>query len=107
MIHFITQQISCHKTYLFLLLHLLVVVVLFLSYLDPPFGAGVMPSPSDSNRIITQNGQYLPLADQGNDGLKMFLNNIPPYHGTSPQAVRLWYHYFTVHASTYGCYVHP
>ena len=29
-----------------------------LSYLDPPIGTGVMPSPTDSNRIITWNGQF-------------------------------------------------
>ena len=54
-----------------------------LSYLDPPLGAGVMPSPIDANRIITRNGQFFPLADQGNEGLKMFLNNIPSCNGTS------------------------
>ena len=66
-----------------------------------------MPSPIDANRIITRNGQFFPLVDQCNDGLKMFLNNIPSYHGTSPQAVRSWYHCFTQHASTCGFYVHP
>ena len=60
-----------------------------LFYLDPPLGAGVIPTPTDSNRIITQNGQFSPLVDQGNDGLKKFLNNIPPCHGTSLQAVQL------------------
>lgn len=58
-----------------------------LSYLDPPIGAVVMPSSTDSNCIITWNGQFFPLADQGNDGLKTCFNNIPPCHGTSPQAV--------------------
>ena len=57
-----------------------------------------MPSPIDSDPIIiTQNRQFIPLADQGNDGLKMFLNNIPSCHGTSPQAVGLWYICFTQH----------
>ena len=27
-----------------------------LSYLDPPIGAGVMPTPTNSIRIITRNG---------------------------------------------------
>ena len=78
-----------------------------LSYLDPPISAGQVPPPTDANRTITQNGQFFPLADQGNDGRKMFLNNIPSYHGTCPQAVRSCYYYFTQHASTCGFYVHP
>ena len=68
-----------------------------LSYLDPPIGAGVQLTPAESNQIITQNGQYFPLADQSNKGPKTFCNNIPPYHDTSPQEGQLWYHhYFTI-----------
>ena len=78
-----------------------------LSYLDPPLDTGVMPSPTDINRIITWNGQFFPLADQGNDGLKMFQNNIPSCNGTSPQEVCSWYISLTQHASTCGFYVHP
>ena len=40
-----------------------------LSYLDPLIGASVQSTPTDSNWIITQNGQYFPLVDQGNEGL--------------------------------------
>ena len=58
-----------------------------LSYLDPPLGAGVKPSPTNCNRIITQNGQLFPLADQGNDGLKNFQNNISFCHGVTPKDV--------------------
>ena len=50
---------------------------------------------------------FFPLADQGNDGLNIFLNNIPSCHGTSPQAVCSWCICFTQHASTCGFYVHP
>ena len=49
-----------------------------LSYLYPPIVAGVMPTPKDSNNIITRNGQSIPLADQGNEGLTIFYNIIPP-----------------------------
>ena len=62
---------------------------LILAYLDPPLGTGVQTTPVDLNRIITWNGQYFPLIDQGNEELKTFYNNIPPCHGISPQAVRL------------------
>ena len=57
-----------------------------LSSLGPPLSAGVLSSPIDVNRNITGNGQFFPLADQGNDGLKIFLNNIPSCHGTFSQA---------------------
>ena len=34
-----------------------------LPYLDPPIGTGVMPTPTDSSYIITQNAQFPPLVD--------------------------------------------
>ena len=43
-----------------------------LAYLDPPLGAGVPRSPTDANQIITSNGQFVPLADQGTNGVKNF-----------------------------------
>ena len=68
-----------------------------------------MPTPTDSNCIITRNGQYFSLVDQGNEDLKAFFNNIPPCHGDTdtPQTGCLWYHYFTIHASTCGFYLYP
>ena len=33
-----------------------------LAYLNPPLGAGVQRSPTDANRIITNNGQFFLLA---------------------------------------------
>ena len=59
-----------------------------LAYLDPPLGAGVPRSPTDANRIITSNGQFFPLADQGVDGVKNFQNHVPICHGITPQDVR-------------------
>ena len=78
-----------------------------LSYLDPPIGAGVQRLPTDANRIITRNGQFFPLADQGTDGLKNFANNISVCHGITPQHVRQWYHTFVQHSSGCGLYAHP
>ena len=62
-------------------------------YLDPPMGTGVTHQP-DSNRIITQNGQLFPLADQGNSGLKVFLASVPSYNCISTEAIRSWYMLF-------------
>ena len=59
-----------------------------LSYLDLPIGTGQLTLPIDANLIITSNGQFFTLADQGNNGLKMFQNNIPSCNGTFPQEVR-------------------
>ena len=78
-----------------------------LSYLDPPLGAGVPRSPTDANRIITSNGQFFPLADQGTDGLKNFQNQVPICHRITPQNDRSWYTSLIQHASSCGFYVHP
>ena len=58
-----------------------------LSYLDPPLGSGATQQP-DSNRTITQNGQFFSLADQGHSSLKVFLASVPSCNGTSPEAVQ-------------------
>ena len=61
----------------------------------------------EENQIITSNGQFFPLADQGTDGLKNFQSHIPICHGITPQDVRLWYTSLTQHASSCGFYFHP
>lgn len=76
------------------------------SYLNLTFGAGIQPTDNASNHIIARNIQFFSLADQGNNGLKPFYTNISVYHSTIPQDVRLWYHFFTKHASSCGYYVH-
>ena len=65
-----------------------------LSHLDPPMGTGVTRQP-DSNRVIARNGQFFPLADQGNSGLKVFFSSVPACVGTSSESVRTWYILFT------------
>ena len=57
-----------------------------LSYLGPPMGSGVTRQP-DSNRVITRNGQFFSLVDQGNSGLKVFLTSVSSCIGTSLKAV--------------------
>ena len=78
-----------------------------LTYLNPPRGAGVPRKPTDANRIITSNGQFFTLADQGTDGLKNFQNYVPVCHGLTPEDIRSWYTSFTEHTSACGYYVHP
>ena len=75
------------------------------SYLDPLLDVGVQPTVGASNRIIVKNGQFFPLVDQGNDGLKSFYNNVPVYHSLLPQDVYLQYYFFTIHTSSCGMYV--
>ena len=76
------------------------------SHLDPPMGTGVTRQP-DSILIIARNGQFFPLADQGNSGLKVFFSSVPACIGTSSEAVRVWYLLFTQMASATGVYIHP
>ena len=78
-----------------------------LSYLDPPLGAGAQPTATDSNHIITRNGQYFPLSDQGTDGLNSFYLNVPLCNSTPAHNTRLWYERFVQHASMCGLYIHP
>ena len=77
-----------------------------LAYLNPPMGTGVTQQP-DSNQIMTRDGQFLSLVDQGNSGLKVFLARVPSCIGTSPEAVQTWYMLFTKMAATTGFYLHP
>ena len=61
-----------------------------LSYLGPSMGTGVVFAP-DSNQVITRSRQFFSLTDQGTSGLKVFLNSVPSYHGTSAEAIHSWY----------------
>ena len=46
------------------------------SHLNPPMGTGVKQQPN-LNQIITHDGQFFSLADQGNTGLKVFFASLP------------------------------
>ena len=61
-------------------------VVVPFHHLDPPMGTGVTPQP-DSIHVVTRDGQFFALADQGTTGLKQFFQSIPTYLGTSPKAI--------------------
>ena len=55
-------------------------------HLDPPMGTGVTRQP-DLTSVVTRDGQFFALADQGTPGLKQFFQSIPTCLGTSPEAI--------------------
>ena len=59
-----------------------------LSYLDPSMGTGVTCQ-LDLNQLISQNGQFFPLANQGNSGLKVYLTSVPSCNGVSAEPVHI------------------
>ena len=69
-----------------------------LYYLDPPV---------TGDRLITKDGTYFHLRDQGGAQEKLFIQNTPICSGKSPSEVRAWYMAFTVHAASKGYYIHP
>ena len=46
-----------------------------LSYLDPLMGHSETPTPVDSSQLIARNSQLVLLANQGNEGVKLFYTN--------------------------------
>ena len=69
-------------------------------------GTGVTCQP-DLNQLISRNGQFISLADQGNSGLLVFLASVPSCNGMSAESIRTWYMLFTKIAATTGFYLHP
>ena len=69
-----------------------------LYYLDPP---------ATGERLITRDGSYFHLRDQGGAQEKLFIQNTPICTGNSPAEIRAWYMAFTVHAASKGYYIHP
>ena len=69
-----------------------------LYYLDPPV---------TGDRLITRDGTYFHLRDQGGAQEKLFIQNTPTCHGPTPPDIRAWYAAFTVHAASKGYYIHP